>query len=316
MNSDLPFSTSISLAVVTYNQADLLTGFLERWLKFGSARVALTVVDDGSDDATPKILRAWARRPRLRMHRIPHSSIAKARNHALREAPTPWLAFSDTDCILDERYFDILPSLPDRFRNDPAVEGAVVPPPGPKPPFTHSMFNVQGGTFATANMVFHVPTLLELGGFDEAFLNFREDSDLALTLLEHRGSIPFCPDLQVIHPHLERKFLFSLRRAMSMQERLIRSEMRLFQKHPVSYRRLRHFPDAYGTVRNWCWKYSALHARECRNYLFHSQGLSRMEMLRGWARALQAMVVAGFEQFCVILVSAKQANSLSKLRAR
>jgi len=299
MSAGASRSEEISLALVTFNQSGLLRSFLDNYIRDGADAVGLTVVDDGSDDDTSVLLASLENQRGLRIHRLAHGSIARARNHALRNSPTPWLAFSDTDCLLDRRYFETLLSLPARYAGAAAVEGAVFPPPGPKPPFTHSLANPSGGTFATANMAFHVPTVLDLGGFDEAFRNFREDSDLALTLLERYGPIPFCSELVVVHPHLPRMLGRSLRSAFASQDRIIRSEMRLFEKHPQSYDRIRHSPDARGTLLGWCWKYSARYFREGFQYLFRTPDLTAAQRLQGVGPACAALTVALWEQICV-----------------
>lgn len=288
----------ITLAVPTYNQAGLLRGFLAAWRERGADLVPLIVVDDGSTDGTPRVL-AEAAHPRLTVHRLPHVSAAHARNHALRSSPTAWLAFTDTDCILSRDYFETLSSLPERFPLAIAVEGAVRPVAGPKPPFTHSLHN-PGGTYATANMAFRAAEVLALGGFDEAFtVNFREDTDLALTLLDRGHAIPFCPDLAVEHPHLPRRFLPALAHAYATQDRLIRAEMRLYLKHPASYARVRHCPDARGTLAAWRRRYFALYLKECLRFLFRDPVTAR-DRLRGLLPAAQAMTVALAEQACIL----------------
>ncbi|MDB5047664.1 MAG: glycosyl transferase family 2 [Fibrobacteres bacterium] len=307
---------SITLALATYNQAPLLRIFLDHYLREGASRVPLIVVDDGSEDATPDVLREMGSHPGITVHRLAHVSAAHARNHALRACPTPWIAFSDTDCLLDGRYFETLAGLPARFPEAAAVEGAVRPTPGPKPPFTHSLHNPSGGTYATANMVFKVEDILALGGFDEGFtVNFREDTDLALTILDRLGPIPFCPDLAVEHPHIPRSFLKALRTAYSSQDRVVRAEMRLYRKHPASYGRVRHYPDARGTLFAWCRKYFALYLKECLRYLFKTPGLTVSERLRGVVPAGQAMIVAFLEQLCIGAICVLQMGEIARLKS-
>jgi glycosyltransferase involved in cell wall biosynthesis len=290
---------AITLAVPTYNQADLLRAFLAAWRERGADLVPLIVVDDGSTDATPRVL-GEAAHPRLTVLSLPHVSAAHARNHALRAAPTDWLAFTDTDCILSREYFETLASLPDRFPGAIAVEGPVRPVAGPKPPFTHSLHN-PGGTYATANMAFRAAEVLALGGFDEAFtVNFREDTDLALTLLDKGHAIPFCPDLVVEHPHLPRRFLPALAKAYATQDRLVGAEIRLYAKHPASYARVRHCRDARGTLSAWRRKYFALYLKECFRYLFGDPRVPARDRLGALVPAAQAMTVALAEQACIL----------------
>lgn len=303
---------SITLAVATYNQAGLLRAFLAAWRDRGADLVPLMVVDDGSTDATQDALRDAAH-PRLTPIRLPHVSVAHARNHALRASPTSWLAFTDTDCILSRNYFETLAALPARFPEAIAVEGPVRPVAGPKPPFTHSLHN-PGGTYATANMAFRAAEALALGGFDEAFANYREDTDLALTLLDRGHAIPFCAELVVEHPHLPRRFLRSLAAAYATQERVVLAEIRLFGKHPSSYARVRHYEDARGTLSAWCRKYFALYFKECFRFLFRDPRPSARERLRGLLPAAQAMLVALAEQACILWLCMVKWREIARLR--
>lgn len=306
--------SAVSLALVTYNQAPLLRRFLETYFAEGGAgSVPLTVVDDGSDDETPAILAALPPDAGVRVHRLPHVSAAHARNHALRNSPTPWIAFSDTDCRLDRRYFETLPGIPARFPGAAAIEGAVLMP-GPKPPFTHSLGNPSGGTFATANMVFHAATILGLGGFDEGFpANLREDTDLALTILERKGAIPFCADLAVVHPHLPRPFGKSLARAFSHQRRVIGAEIRLFEKHPRGYRRVRAHDHVRGTLRAWCTAYTLRFLKQCLKYVL-SPGLAPAERLRGLAGTGREVAVALWEQLCIAAICMVEWRKIARLK--
>lgn len=302
----------ICLALATYNQAPLLRRFLDNYLNEGASLVPLLVVDDGSADGTADILAALPESARIRVHRLPHVSVSHARNQALRHSPTPWLAFSDTDCLLDRRYFEVLRGLPERYAGAAAVEGAVRPVPGPKPPFHHSLFNPKGGTFATANMAFHVPTVLALGGFDEGFGNYREDADLALTLMDHGRDLPFCPDLVVQHPHVPRDFPAAVKKAYATQNAVILSELRLYRKHPGSYGRVRHHPDASETLRSWQRKYAGLYIRECVQYLLRTPGLTPADRLKGAGLACQAVAIALLEQACANIVCLQRWRDLKR----
>jgi glycosyltransferase involved in cell wall biosynthesis len=286
--------SDISLALVTRNQAEYLRIFLAHYLRHGTGAAPLIIVDDGSEDGTAEFLAALPQEAPITVRRIPHASIAHARNQALRLAATPWIAFSDTDCILGPLYFEALAALPLRFAGAAAVEGLVAAPAGPRPPFTHAVVNLQGGFFATANMAFHVPTVLALGGFDETrFGNYREDTDLALTLLEKKGPIPFHPALAAAHPYVPRRFLKTLSEVWAVQNRIIAAEIGLFEKHPVSYARVRRHRDARATLLSWCGKHFLSAARQAVGSLADTG-------LRGASACGAALVVAALEQFVIL----------------
>jgi hypothetical protein len=202
--------------------------------------------------------------------------------------------------VLDAEYFRHLTLIPERYAGKPAVEGAVLPPPQAKPPFTHSLFNPSGGTYATANMAFHVATVLALGGFDEEFpANLREDTDLALTLLERHGAIPFWSEWKVYHPHIPRRLVPSLVQAWTRHDRMLRAEYRLHRKHPETYGKVRHHPDAAATVRNWRWRWSLLYLRECAAFLRSGTADTPSKRARALGLSAAAALVAGWEQICI-----------------
>lgn len=58
----------------------------------------LLVIDDGSADSTPDILRSYAD-PRLHVHRLDHAGIVVALNHGLTHARAEWIARLDADDI-------------------------------------------------------------------------------------------------------------------------------------------------------------------------------------------------------------------------
>ncbi len=309
-------SKKISLALVTYNQDKFLLRFLENYLEHGFQSVALTVIDDGSTDETPVILKRMYGEAKILLQTLRHQSIAHSRNQALRASPTPWLAFSDTDCILNEAYFHSLLKIPDRFPLAPAVEGAICQPNGPKPPFSHSLSNQEGGMFPTANMVFHVSSILNLGGFDEAFENYREDVDLGLTLLERGSNVPFYSDLTVTHPYIPRSISKSLTDAWAKQSKIIDSEILLFQKHPHYYYRVRHHRDAASTLFSWCLKHTLPALRESISYLrsHPSEGLKNQPH-RGFYHAA-GILVSIWEQLCVTTLCMLQLNKISRLKSK
>jgi glycosyltransferase involved in cell wall biosynthesis len=300
----------VALGLVTRDQADYLRVFLGNYLRHGAGKAPLIVIDDGSRDATAEILAALPKDSGIAVHRIAHVTIAHARNEALRRSPAPWLAFSDTDCLLDGDYFEALESIPARFAGSAAVEGAVLAPAGPPPPFTHGVANLAGGFFATANMVFHVPSILALGGFDETrFGDYREDTDLALTVLEKKGAVPFYPDLAVIHPFIPRRFLKSLRGAWSSQSRIVAAEIALFQKHPRSYTLVRRHRDARRTLRAWCGRHSLSSLRSSFNYLRATRSGA------GLFASLQAAIVATVEHVFILLLCLAHAGKISRLKS-
>jgi glycosyltransferase involved in cell wall biosynthesis len=66
----------------------------------------LLLIDDGSTDRTPEILRNYTD-PRLRVLRLDHAGIVVALNHGLAEAKGDWIARLDADDISEPRRLEL-----------------------------------------------------------------------------------------------------------------------------------------------------------------------------------------------------------------
>jgi glycosyltransferase involved in cell wall biosynthesis len=90
----------VSVVVPTFNRAYCLAQALESALAQSHRDLELVVVDDGSIDATPDLLAAFAERdPRVRLARQPNLGVAAARNHGLRLARGAYIALLDSDDV-------------------------------------------------------------------------------------------------------------------------------------------------------------------------------------------------------------------------
>ncbi|MDP3704046.1 MAG: glycosyltransferase [Candidatus Omnitrophota bacterium] len=89
---------TVSVITPTYNRAALVREAIESILAQTFADWEAVVVDDGSTDSTPEILRDYARRdPRIRVARQNNQGLTAARNHGLRLAQGEFIAFLDDD---------------------------------------------------------------------------------------------------------------------------------------------------------------------------------------------------------------------------
>jgi glycosyltransferase involved in cell wall biosynthesis len=93
----------ISVVIPSYNAARWLAGSLDSIFAQTVAPGEVVVVDDGSTDDTPAILRAYG--DRLHVVRGTHGGLAAARNLGLAVARGDWIAFHDADDL----------ALPDRL---------------------------------------------------------------------------------------------------------------------------------------------------------------------------------------------------------
>lgn len=95
----------ITVAIPTFNRCDQLRETVYALLTvgvFGTA-AALIVVDDGSTDGTEQFMRelesTYEGPVSLRYHRQVNQGPAAARNWALEQCETEWIAFLDDDCV-------------------------------------------------------------------------------------------------------------------------------------------------------------------------------------------------------------------------
>jgi len=89
----------VSIILPVYNRARFLPACLESILAQTYARFEVLIIDDGSSDATPAVLAAFARRDpqRLRVVRQSNAGPYVARNRGLELAAGEFIAFADSD---------------------------------------------------------------------------------------------------------------------------------------------------------------------------------------------------------------------------
>lgn len=109
----------VSVVMSVYDDAAWLPASLESVLGQSLRELELIAVDDGSTDATPRILAGAARRDsRVRVLRVPHGRPARALNRGLEEARGEFVARLDAD---DLAHPERLATQVDFLRARPAV---------------------------------------------------------------------------------------------------------------------------------------------------------------------------------------------------
>lgn len=90
-------SPKVSVIVATYNRAHCIQETLDSILRQRFRDYELIVVDDGSTDATRKVLEAYG--SQLRYVYQENAGPSAARNKGVHHAKAPWLAFQDSDDV-------------------------------------------------------------------------------------------------------------------------------------------------------------------------------------------------------------------------
>jgi glycosyltransferase involved in cell wall biosynthesis len=93
---------SVSVVIATYNRARFLPETIGSVLNQSCRDFELIVVDDGSTDDTPELLRSYGER--LRVLRQENRGPSAARNLGVRHARGRWIAIQDSDdlCLPDQ----------------------------------------------------------------------------------------------------------------------------------------------------------------------------------------------------------------------
>lgn len=88
-----------SIVIPAYNHASVVLDAVSSALA-QTVPCEVVVVDDGSTDATPAILKRYATDARVRVIRVPHGGPARARNVGLEAARAPYVMFLDADDLI------------------------------------------------------------------------------------------------------------------------------------------------------------------------------------------------------------------------
>ena len=185
----------VSVVVATYERADRLERLLAglRAQTLAADRFEVIVVDDGSRDRTPEVLKAEAGSGELSLRVIrqdSNSGRATAREHGWRAAQSDLVAFVDDDCVPTHGWLE---AGLEASRSAPGaiVQGRTEPDPSELDrlgPFSRTItVTALDPAFQTCNIFYPRPLLEQVGGFDVALfgrVHGGEDSDLAWRAIE------------------------------------------------------------------------------------------------------------------------------------
>lgn len=168
----------------------------------------VTVADDGSTDETLEILSRFIAQTELNLKwtSIPNSGPGNARNAGVAKSNGTWIGFIDADVIPDTDWVQNAIQLIQQKPDAGAFEGRTeVTQRNLATPFTHQTENTDGGRYPTCNFLVR----RNLANFHPAYripFPFREDTDLAFSILASGYSIVFAPELIVEHPPLSSSY--------------------------------------------------------------------------------------------------------------
>jgi len=232
---NLPATPRISVVVASYNGERTLKACLESLERLNYPDYEIILVDDGSNDTTPKIA---ALHPKVRYFRHEKNlGLSVARNTGIAASTGKIVAFTDADCRADEDWLYYLTAdlLEGRFAGiggpnllppeDSAVASAVMVSPGG--PAAVMLTDRQAEHIPGCNMAFYKSALEDLGGFDPIFWKAGDDVDLCWRLQQAGHKIGFSPAGFVWHFRRSR-----LKDYLKQQYGYGEAEALLVRKHP------------------------------------------------------------------------------------
>jgi GT2 family glycosyltransferase len=207
---------AVSVVVATYNRSHLLDRLIAALeSQQGPYPYEIVIVDDGSSDATPDVLRSLARRSThdvRAIHLDTNRGPAAARNEGWRAARAPLIAFTDDDCVPQPEW---LASLVRALANADIVQGRTIANPGQE---RHGVFawtpevDAVSGFFETCNIGYRRDVLDAAGGLDERFTSlggsnhhryvapiWGEDADLGWRAKAAGATVAFSSEAVVLH---------------------------------------------------------------------------------------------------------------------
>ena len=207
----------VSVAISTMHRADELSRCLDAIWR-GSVRPReIVVVDQSSDDRSERVVRehAAAGLP-IRYERMPALGLGASQNLAVRGAGSPFVAVTDDDCIVDERWLETVMRA---FASEPALdvvtgrvlalpaEGERTWPVSLRESTTRAVFAGHAPPWDVGsgnNFTVRHATFLRVGGCDERLgpgspARGGVDMDLFYRLLRAGARIRYEPDAIVRH---------------------------------------------------------------------------------------------------------------------
>ena len=187
----------ISVVVCTYNGSRTIRECLQSLAKVDYPDFEVIVVDDGSTDATPQIVREHD----VRLIRTENRGLSSARNTGLEAATGEIVAYIDDDAYADVHWLKYLAAT-FRTTDHAGVGGPNLAPPGdgaiadcvanaPGGPVHVLLSDREAEHIPGCNMAFRKTHLATIGGFDPRFRVAGDDVDVCWRLREHGWTLGF-----------------------------------------------------------------------------------------------------------------------------
>jgi O-antigen biosynthesis protein len=234
LNPPLP---KVSVVVCSYNGDATLEECLRSLQSLDYPSYDVILVDDGSTDSTPQIAQRF---PWVRYIHQENRGLSFARNVGAQAASGAIVAYTDSDCVADEKWLHYLISAM-LDQQVEAIGGPNVPPPSdgwtaqcvaasPGGP-SHVMLDDRFAEHVPGcNMAFDRQKLLDLGGFDAQFGVAGDDVDICWRFIDQGMRIGYAPAALVWHHRRSTVGAY-----LRQQKGYGRSEAMVYFKHPARF---------------------------------------------------------------------------------
>lgn len=118
-NKDLR-NCQIDIILPTYNRSALLANAIDSVIDQLHSKWSLFVCDDGSNDSTPELMKAYQGDARINYLRLAHRGVSSARNTGLERVKGNYIAFLDSDNTWKPEYLSLMIAFMHKFSLDSA----------------------------------------------------------------------------------------------------------------------------------------------------------------------------------------------------
>ena len=201
---------TVSVVIPSLNTAQTLSGTLESLKRNTIQPLEVFVVDGMSSDGTEEVARSFD------CQLLPNPAVhtAAAAQIGIDAAKGDLIAFTDSDCLLDDSWLE---KILKHFEQDPELDGVGGPVRLDKPlsrvqaylakkavegiPEKAEIISKKGmrGRFSGANCAYRRQLLLDINGIDLRFKTHASDIDLFWRALDNHARLLFDPEISVEH---------------------------------------------------------------------------------------------------------------------
>lgn len=192
-------SNDIDLTIVIphYNQSEYLKELIENLFQ-DKPPYEIVVIDDGSNESEFEKVLELQKHFKFNLHRQVNGGLSSARNLGLQLSETQYVAFLDSDDLVDIKYYSNALEILRNYKNVAAVGCWIQCFNETNTKIVswdaNSALSIYKNSLNTSALIWNKEILLDLGGFDESLKNGFEDFEILLNALSRGYVVPTIDD--------------------------------------------------------------------------------------------------------------------------